>query len=340
MNFSIEKRLIVFSSFFVSLITNIPRLLALRQDGIMHQLWKFDLYEFLFQVLYNFLFCFIVSYYNIKQLNGISKKQKKVVPIIATNLFLLLTFSFIGIFLQKQLFHSNTPAFIFKGGYVIRLLLSLLLLIIIIEIFFLLEKNRLKDIEHEKLRNALLKTELELLKGQLNPHFFFNSLSSLSAIVREDPIKAQHYINHLSKAYRYSLQATESHLVSLSDELQTLESYTELLKMRYENAFSVKIDVEEKWLAAKLPHISLQPLIENAMKHNAASATNPLNIHLYVLEGSLICKNNLQPLAYQEKTTGTGLANLAERIRILLQQEIEIEKTSGSFIVKIPLVIN
>jgi len=166
------------------------------------------------------------------------------------------------------------------------------------------------------------------LKGQLNPHFLFNSLSSLSAIVREDPRLAQKYIGHLSKIFRYSLQQASTDFVPLTEELQAVRSYAELLKMRYEEGFRLTMPSEDKLNGQRILPMSLQLLVENALKHNTASAAHPLHItiSLQALPSGdtsagqprvLEVRNNRQPVSFPEPSTGIGLSNLNERYRIL-----------------------
>lgn len=208
---------------------------------------------------------------------------------------------------------------------------------ILIKTILLLRESKQKDNENEQLKTAYLEAELELLKEQLNPHFLFNSLSSLSGIVREDPLKAQHFINHLSKTFRYALATSNEHMVTLDEELKMIRSYEQLLLMRFEEAFQLIVDIDSKYLNLKLPHLSLQPLIENAAKHNAASLARPLRVQILMADDKLLVSNNLQEITEPEHSTGIGLVNLNSRFRILMQQEIEIEKNKQSFIVKLPL---
>lgn len=200
-----------------------------------------------------------------------------------------------------------------------------------------MREGRQKSRENEQLKSAYLEAELELLKGQLNPHFLFNSLSSLSAIIRENPELAQHYVSQLSKVFRYSLQRSGANLVALGNELDMVRSYGELLTMRFEKAFQLEININGPWLKAKIPHLSLQLLLENAAKHNIATLKKPLKVQLFINGGYITFRNNLQEVSVPENSTGIGLANLNERYKILMNREIEIIKTDEYFIVKLPL---
>jgi two-component system, LytTR family, sensor kinase len=226
---------------------------------------------------------------------------------------------------------------LYWSGYFSRFFLSTVLTGIIIKIIYLLRESKQKAKENNQLKTAYLEAELELLKEQLNPHFLFNSLSSLSGIIKEDPEKAQHFISHLSKIFRYALARPLNHLVSVADELTMVRSYEQLLKMRFEDAFKLETHIGNDYLNYTIPHLTLQPLLENAAKHNLVSVIRPLKVKIHIEHDNLIVENNLQEITEPENSTGIGLANLNSRFRILMGREIEIHKTTDSFIVKLPL---
>jgi LytS/YehU family sensor histidine kinase len=223
------------------------------------------------------------------------------------------------------------------NGYLLRLVFIHTLLAIELKLLATLYYAGQKERENEQLRHANTAMELELLKAQLNPHFFFNALSSLSGVVRENPARAQQYIAHLSKIFRYSLHWPRQTLVPLKEELDELHSYSELMKMRHEKGFDLQVEVDARHYSRQLPHMSLQPLIENALKHNTVSQGTPLIVHVCVKEGLLEVSNNLRPKPFPEAGAGIGLGNLNERFRILLGREIEISRTQQEFLVKLPL---
>ncbi|WP_170117443.1 sensor histidine kinase [Chitinophaga ginsengisoli] len=191
--------------------------------------------------------------------------------------------------------------------------------------------------ENQQLKNAYLASELQLLKEQMNPHFLFNSLSSLSAIVRENPEQAQKYIRDMSAVFRYALVGSHTDLVPLADELTMLRSFAKLISMRLEDAFKLTINIPDVYLPVKIPHLSLQPLLENAVKHNAATTERPLQIAIEAKDNQLIFSNSLWEIPTPEASNGIGLANLNERFRIMMHQEIEISRSETYFIVKLPL---
>lgn len=334
-----EKRICGYSSLLIALMVNAPKLLALRENGIIAHYWHFDLAELVFQFLYNLVFCAILFYLNLEDQAGLTRyrNHNRYGIYYLFNALLLLIAMLVGTILQYTLFANNRLPGVFWMGYFARFGLSSIMIGIVIRIILLLRETRLKDKEHELLKSAYLEAQLELLKEQLNPHLLFNSLSSLSGVVREDPKLAQFYIFHLSKVFRNALSRSGTALVTLADELQVLKSYAQLLSMRLEKAFHLEIELDENDLSSLIPHLSLQPLLENAAKHNFATVQSPLTVHIHREDGWLIISNNLQEITLPESSTGIGLANLNERFRLLLQREIGIEKINGMFVVKLPL---
>jgi len=314
------------------------KLLALREGAFIGQYWHFNGWELLFQATLNFCFCLLLT----RMILGLPKYlntaayAKTLIVIIAAVLFLFIT-GITGIAVQKRIFLNETPDKLLKATYTTRLAVSAGLVTILVRIIHLLRQSKTKDKENERLQTAYLNAQLQLLKEELNPHFFFNALSSLSAIVREDPKLAQQYISHLSKTFRHTLNAEKKQIITLKEELAIFDSYIALMKMRLENGLIISIEIPEGLLNKKLPYMSLQPLLENAVKHNAASVSNPLRVSISANGNYIIVQNNLQPVSFEEESTATGLANLNERFRILMKKEIEISKTDHHFAVKLPL---
>ncbi|MDR3695107.1 MAG: histidine kinase [Mucilaginibacter sp.] len=334
-----EKRISLYSSLLIGLLMCSPKFMALRGQGIIAHFWHFNLAEFIIQVAFNVGFCYLLFYLNLRNPKaGLTVESvKKQTGWYLFNAILLLVSCLLCGVIQRQLFMSDQPRGIYWTGYLSRFFLSTLFAGVLIKIILLMRVSRQKDKENSQLKTAYLEAELGLLKEQLNPHFLFNSLSSLSGIVREDPEMAQHFINHLSKIFRYALAAQHDHLVSITEELTMIKSYEQLLKMRFEKAFLLETNIEKHYLHHSIPHLSLQPLLENAAKHNSASIKKPLKVYIYIEDDYLVVKNDLQEIAEPENSTGIGLANLNSRFRILMHKDIEIEKTKDSFIVKLPL---
>lgn len=311
--------------------------MALRPGAFIAQYWHFDGLELFCQAGLNLLVCLAAAYIDILLVQQNRSILKDAVLVTGVNAMLLAAGFFVGLYVQVGLFKDDTPITVFRGAYFVRLLSSQVLMGILVKVLLLMRQTKAKDKENEQLRSAYLKAQLQLLKDELNPHFFFNTLSSLSAIVREDPAKAQHYITHLSKMFRHSLHRPDSNMVTVKEEMAMLESYTALLKMRLEEGLIINAIIPPQYNNAVLPCMSLQPLLENVVKHNMATEANPLRVAIFFEGGMLVVQNNLRPLRFAAEASGTGLANLNERCRILMHEEIIIEKNEDTFTVKLPV---
>lgn len=192
------------------------------------------------------------------------------------------------------------------------------------------------EAENERLKRSQLETQLSQLKSQLNPHFLFNSLNTLKAMLEEKDDNSVEYLIKLSEVYRYFLDSSESNLVTVREEMTIVQAYFFMLKNRFEDNISLEINLLPKTLERKIPAISLQLLIENAVKHNVISRGKPLNIYVYETEHQLVVKNNLQTKRNREESTKIGLQNLNNRSKLLTQKEVIVEMTEKEFIVKIP----
>jgi LytS/YehU family sensor histidine kinase len=189
----------------------------------------------------------------------------------------------------------------------------------------------------QQLREENLIFQNETLKSQVNPHFLFNSLNTISSLIQSRPEAAEQFINNLSSVYRYILENGQKDIVSLQLELDFLHGYFDLHRIRDEEKILLNIDIPGAESYKLLP-VSLQILLENAIKHNISTRENPLRISIYVEDQYVVVKNNLQRKATQFKSTQTGLRNLAERVRLTFKRELIIEETNEYFIVKLPIV--
>ncbi|KAA2239696.1 histidine kinase [Chitinophaga agrisoli] len=340
MRLAIEKKIVLYSSLLVALLVNLPKLLQARSDGWVSQFSTFNVAELCFQFCFTYLYCWLVFELNLhwfpRWRKGGLATDFAIYPL--SNILLLLLCSTVGIVVQGNLFSDahHLPLRFFRVVYFARLSLCWLLEILVIRIIYLLRQAQAKDLETEQIKSQYLYAELELMKQHLNPHFFFNSLSTLSGMIRENPGKAQQFIGHLSRIFRNLLQEQQQ-LITLKEELQQLHSFTELLQMRFEEGIVISVEVPPLYHQQLLPHLSLQLLVENAAKHNRALASQPLQVRVYVQDNELCVKNNLQAIAVPQASAGLGLANLNERFRILLKKEITIIRTLEYFLVKLPL---
>jgi two-component system, LytTR family, sensor kinase len=220
---------------------------------------------------------------------------------------------------------------------IIGVLVSIIILSIEVGIQFF--KNWKKSLlEVEKYKAESTQAQLQNLKDQVNPHFLFNNLSVLSSLVYKDQDKAVDFINQLSKVYRYLLESRSSELIALEDELKFIESYTYLLQIRFDKSLKFEMTIPENKRRLLLPPMSLQMLIENAIKHNEVSSELPLTIAINVEHDLLVVKNNLQLRSNKEPGSGTGLKNIKERYRYYTDRHVEILEDRNFYEVKIPLL--
>lgn len=202
--------------------------------------------------------------------------------------------------------------------------------------------QRLKDVRlrAERLEKEAVVSQFEALKNQLSPHFLFNSLSILTSLIHEDVDLSEQFIKQLANAYRYLLEQRDQDLVLLNVELDFISAYTFLLQIRFENKFEVFIDVPQAVRDQyRIAPLSLQLVVENAVKHNRMSISERLRVRIYAENGFLIVENPLQPRDLAEPSTGVGLANITNRYTLLTERPVCYGEQHGLFVVKIPLIV-
>jgi two-component system, LytTR family, sensor kinase len=195
------------------------------------------------------------------------------------------------------------------------------------------------ELENARLKFANTEAINQLLKQQIHPHFLFNALTTLRALIRRHPEKAEEYLIHLSDFLRASISKGQRDIISLKDELKLSTDYLEMQKMRAGEALKFNIAVDQQSLSNKwLPAFSLQPLLENAIKHNVLTAEDPLYLDVIQEGDYLKVVNNLQVKHLTDASTGIGLMNLSERYRMLTGEDILIEENGKTFTVKIKIL--
>ena len=201
---------------------------------------------------------------------------------------------------------------------------------------FLLQWKR-SAVEAEKYQKESITAQYNSLKNQVNPHFLFNSLNALTNLVYEDQDKAAKFIKQLSEVYRYVLDTQSKEVVLLKEELEFLDSYIFLQKIRFGDSLKIEIDLTDtKSMVAPL---ALQLLIENAIKHNIVSSDDPLTIKLTEQGKFIVVENDLQrKITLGEPSPGIGLENIKSRYKFLSPTPVEVSETNGKFIVKLPII--
>lgn len=222
-------------------------------------------------------------------------------------------------------------------GYVNFTFVNLLLVLFFIGRILRLQTDKQESrMENEHLKQQSLQNELMALKNQIDPHFLFNSLNSLTSLIRDNE-KATQFVKKLSYMYRYILQSGESDLVSVKEELKFLESYTYLIRTRYRDRFSIDIRIEDRFLEQEIPPLALQLLVENTVKHNEISERNPLKVDIFSKQGSIFVENIIRPRTTLAEGTKHGLLNLKKRYILLLKQDLGVRTENNIFSVELPL---
>jgi len=206
-------------------------------------------------------------------------------------------------------------------------------------IFFFSGRLKAKQVEAETLKRAHAQAQLQAIKNQLNPHFLFNNLNVLSALILKERPEANKFIEEFSIVYRHILNTQQQELVPLGEEIEFIHHYVFLLKQRFPDSIMVEIRIPESYQSLLIVPVALQMLIENAIKHNVASSVHPLKIDIAIDEKSfLVVSNNLQPKTAVEASTRLGLQNIDQRYELISGQHVNIKRTDTFFSVYLPLI--
>jgi hypothetical protein len=266
----------------------------------------------------------------------IHTNKRIIIQIIAT--YLIATIIGDTIFLTAvNVFHVPLPGALKTFGYLLYFLLSIVLnLIYFGTIYFFHWKKDLVNLANMQREQAIVK--YDALKNQLNPHFLFNALTSLNSLIFENQQLASDFLQQLSKVYRYVLQHKEKETVSINTELEFIKHYIFLLKTRFDDAITFHLDLKEEIKTKEIVPVTLQILIENAIKHNIVSLSNPLQISITADTEYLIVRNNLNRKDQVESSNRQGLENIKAFYRFLSALPIQILEAENSYTVKIPLI--
>lgn len=295
-----------------------------------------------FNLIVEFIVFLVVSFFNYSWIDrynrNVSSRKWKLAITITGNLALLFTFLPIQKFLHELLLDFKKHGF--PETYYLVLNLSVFILAIVLVNFLkLYQRNKVSEIENIRLKEEKVRAELAALKEQISPHFFFNTLSTLSTIVRNEPREqGLNFIQDMSNTYRYAISSGKKDLVTLREELDFLDSYVFLIKKRFGNKLQIDIDIRDEYLDRQLPPMSIQLLVENAIQHNVITQVKPLTIRIFAENEKVVVQNTLQEKETQEGGFGLGLQNLATRFQLLSDREIFIERSADSFTVKLPLL--
>ncbi|MCD7970145.1 MAG: histidine kinase [Alistipes sp.] len=248
-------------------------------------------------------------------------------------------------FLSPSFHHKTGEIFLLINGrnlfdpsVLTKLSFTLIITLLYGKIFQLIYQKQSVQLENELLKNENLQATYNTLINQINPHFFFNSLNSLSMLVREKyNEQALTYIDRLSETFRYIIQNGQSGGTTLEEELKFVDAYKYLLEVRYDGKLFFDIDVAPEYLGWTMPSLTIQPLIENIVKHNVITRKQPMRVSISTDSGSLLVRNPVYPKIHDGDPTGIGLQNLSHRYKLLTGRDITVTNDGQKFTVELPL---
>lgn len=294
------------------------------------------------------LYSFVLGYSNMYFFGYINKKRWKkdqrvlrfftgvVGSAIITMIGLFVLRSVIAMLIEGISFSEFLSRETF-GAYSFGLWITLVI-VAIFHIIYLYNEFQQNRITEQKVIAGTASAKFDALKNQLDPHFLFNSLNVLSSLIDENTESAQKFTTGLSKVYRYVLEQKNKDLVTVDEELQFAKTYMSLLKMRFEDSIIFDIPERASNPESKVVPLSLQLLLENAVKHNMVTSSKPLHISIYESDGNLIVENNLQPKQIVKKGSGVGLSNIKQRYQLLTNKKVIINQQANRFAVAIPML--
>ncbi|MEO1012261.1 MAG: histidine kinase [Bacteroidota bacterium] len=329
---SMEHKTLFYVSFLIAFAMNVNRIIPAinpEVEIVLDVPLVFDVAEIMYQMITGWFFHFLLGLLLLKKMwvSRDDAQQTKLLKYVLIFLFLGVSV-LISIYSQKFFFDNLMNSRVYRVNFIIRFLVSMGLIFVLVRVLKMTQRHRAKELENEMLKTAYFKAQLKNLKAQVNPHFLFNSLSSLTSLIAEDSNAAQNYVKNLAKVFRHSLAEHSSSLVDLDQEMEMFNAHLALLKIRFEDNLKVTVAMEniQKY---RLPAMSLQPLLENVTKHNHISEKNPIHIQIFIADDTIHFVNGLTKPKYETPSNGIGLFNLNERYKLLLDKEIVIQKTEN-----------
>lgn len=281
-----------------------------------------------------YLFFSLRSYFD-----WFNKPVRKILVLLFSALFFTLPVSSVMLVGWYYLFQHGAVNWPVVNTSTLIIMICVLFIVHVYETVFLVKESESEMLRNEQLERAKAEAELQALKTQIDPHFMFNSLNTLSYLIDEAPPKAKRFNEHLADVYRYILQNRNRHLVMVGEEVQFLADYFALQTIRYGRAVRLQVTLAETVLNdCLLPPISLQLLAENAFKHNEFSLQHPLVLELFAENDTLVMRNRKTAKAFARPSQNIGLANLSERYQLTTGFTIGISNAKDYFTVRLPLL--
>jgi len=304
--------------------------------------------EFIIDFVFYQLYSFVLGYSNMYFFDYMERRQWKkgdTIKRVVIGIFGATVITLAGLFVLRSLTALGIEEITYKefiknesfANYQFGLWITLTVVIIFHVVYFYnkYQQNRIKE---QKVIAGTASAKFDALKNQLDPHFLFNSLNVLTSLIEENPDNAQKFTTALSKVYRYVLEQKSKELVTVDEELQFAKTYMSLLKMRFEDSIVFEMPEKSSNPESKVVPLSLQLLLENAVKHNMVTSSKPLHIRIYEDYDKLIVENNLQPKQIVKKSSGVGLSNIMQRYELLTNKKVKINQQAKSFAVAIPML--
>lgn len=307
---------------------------------------QFTNWEIKFSYLYTILIAFVIYegsrflHFTLRTyFDWFNKPVKKIIALVITIPFYCVPVSMLMLVGWYHLFLNGIVDWKIVKLTSLIILIAVFFLVNLYETVFLIRDLANDRVTQEQLERAKAEAELEALKNQIDPHFIFNSLNTLSHLIDDTPEKARLFNDNLADVYRYILQNKVRDLVLLREEVNFLESYFLLLKIRFENAVQMQITIPEEAMDQYLvPPISLQILAENAIKHNEFSEAIPLVFKIEIKNEGLVIHNPVRKKSLRRDSSKIGLQNLKERYKLITNQEITIKEEEKDFTVILPVL--
>jgi len=289
----------------------------------------------LFNFIGNFILLFVLFWFNQKIIY--SELKRKILWIVLGSILITIIINLSVLFLRMEFFDIRIPPNRAIMGRMGSDIFLMLIVIFISQIIYLSRKKQEMELKNQELIAENVQSRYESLKNQLDPHFLFNTLSSLNSMIAIDQAKAQDYVLQLSSVFRYTLQNKE--IVSLRDELKFTEDYCNLMQIRYGDNFEFIFKIDPSSLESLVVPLSIQTLVENAIKHNVISNKKVFTITIETINNKAVrVTNPVRKKLNTEEGEGIGLANLTERYRLKWGKEIMVVRKNDQFEVTIPLI--
>lgn len=324
------------TSWLIASLFNVSKLILSLRPQRFNRFQFNSLDEFWYQYATHILFClivFLLNFYGYKK--NLFKLKTSIWSLILFNFILFFIIVIFNYKIHIEIFEfTRKPIIAF--GYIARYGLSVALILLVFKILVLNEETQNNQKRIHKLELETNTAQHQQLKNQINPHFFFNTLNSLSSIVAENPEKATDYISYMSKIFRQSL-TDQPDLAKLRDDIEFLEAFIKLQKLRYGKAFDVKFKLSLQVYDKKLLSMGLQTLLENALKHNVIRKDKPLNINIFNKDHYVWVEHDLQPKQNPVQGENFGLSSLQKRARWSQNKDVIITKQNDTFSVGLPL---